>query len=186
MKKHLPLIIGLAVPFLMILFVAVSIYVPSWFANPQYSFIYSVKDNYDGYGDTYSVKNGVVVKETVPYPTSTTPYYGYPNNKYPETKVYLYKYDRETNTTKEISYEDAQKLKLITNRESPDGYVLEQGTSDSGIFEIFGGYDANNPPDWFLRKGAMNKRVTLQFPTAIDTRYYYYNNNFKFLGWIEQ
>jgi hypothetical protein len=185
MKKNLPLVIGLAIPLLMIVFVAVSIYVPSLFAKPEYSFVYAVKDNYDMYGDNYSVENGTIVKKNVPYPTSTDPYYDrYPAPKVPETKSYLFMFDINTKTAKELSFEDAKKLSLIETKNSPDGYELEQGSTDNGVFEIFGGYSAS--PDWFLRKGAMNKRITLQFPPSTDTRYYYYNSNFQFLGWIKK
>lgn len=183
MKKNLPLIIGLAIPLLMIAFVAISIYVPSMLARPAYSFIYSVKDTYDAYGENYYIENGVIVKKTVPYPTST-PAYMYPEKRYPESKAYLYQYDVKNNSAKEISFDEAKKLRLVSSKISPDGYTLDQGSYNNGVFEIFGG-NAGGSPDWYLRKGAVNKKVNLQFPLEGD-RYYYYNNNFRFLGWIEQ
>jgi hypothetical protein len=183
MRKNLPLIIGLAIPLLMIAFVAISIYVPSWFANPQYSFIYTVKDNYNMYGDRYFVQNGAIAKETIPYPVSTDS--RYPTEKYPETKSYLYIFDIKSKTAKEISLDEAKKLSLINDLVSPDGYKLEQGTNDSGVFELFGGYDRYTSK-WYLRNGAMNKEIMLQFPASVSDRYYYYNDNFQFLGWIKK
>ena len=39
MKKHIPLIIGISIPILMILFVAGSIYLPGLFIKPGYNFL---------------------------------------------------------------------------------------------------------------------------------------------------
>lgn len=183
MKKNLPLIIGLAVPVLMIVFIAAAIYLPNLTAHPQYSFIYSARDpyNYNGYGDQYSVKDSKITKETI-NPPKPIPTPGYTPPEYPVTKTYLYIYDAASQTAKEITFEDAQKYTLNNNQTSPDGYSLEQGGRNAGIFDLFGGYDYSKGPEWYLRNGAANKKVNLQFPGS--TSNYYYNSNFQLVGWI--
>ena len=54
-KENIPLAVGLLIPFLMILFIGLSIYLPSLFVKPQYDFIYISG------GDNYSVQKYEVV-----------------------------------------------------------------------------------------------------------------------------
>jgi len=173
MKKNLPLIIGLAIPVLMIVFVAIAVYAPSFFAHPKYSFVFSTGDTYpNDYGDHYSVVNNVITKTTNPYPQNQGIV------KYSPRPINLFVYDAQADTVRSITFEDAQKLKVDVSPKSPDGYVLERGDSNNGIFDIFG--SSQNYNSWFLKNGIISKRIYL---TAMDNSYYYSNYN-QFLGWI--
>jgi len=69
-KKNVSLIVGIAIPILMICLIAVSIYLPLLFAPaPQFNFLYVAGDSYSHYG----VKNGSLVKNEVKYPEHRTP-----------------------------------------------------------------------------------------------------------------
>src|SRR4051812_7664420 len=116
-KQKLPLIIGLAIPVLMILFVAGAVYVPRFFLHPQYDFVYV---NGDYYYRQYSVENGKLIRQVLP----EDPKLYYPKPTQPEK---FFVYDIQTDTSKEISFSDAQKLVLDSNLKSPDGYEVKQG-----------------------------------------------------------
>ena len=65
-KKNIPLVVGLAIPVLMILFVAGSIYIPRLFApEPKFNFVYSSGEDYyyGSLNNYYSVKNGKIVEK---------------------------------------------------------------------------------------------------------------------------
>ena len=91
----------------------------------------------------------------------------------------MFVYDAQKDNVHQITFDVAQKLTVDISPKSPDGYVLERGQNNNGIFEIFGGgnYNYNS---WYLRNGLANKRVYL---TSLDNNYYY-NNYSQFLGWV--
>ena len=80
-KKNIPLILGLSIPILMILFVAGSIYLPGLFVQPKFNFLYAMGDDYY-YGRHYSVQNGRLIKNEVEYPE-------YVGNR-TESSLYIY------------------------------------------------------------------------------------------------
>lgn len=166
-KKNISLIVGIAIPILMIVLIAVSIYLPSLFAPaPQFNFIYVTEDNY-GQNFQFAVENGVLVKREVKYPEHYTP-----------KDARLFIHDVMKNTDQEITFEDAQKLKLDSLLKSPDGYEVVYGSSDYGFFPFFyGGSDYNA---MYLKGHNTSKKLDLQSST--DGRYYYRNR--RFLGWI--
>ena len=164
-KKNVSLIVGIAIPILMICLIAVSIYLPLLFAPaPQFNFLYVAGDSYSHYG----VKNGSLVKNEVKYPEHRTP-----------INPRLFIHDVSKNTDQEISFEEAQNLKLDATAKSPDGYEVVYGSSDYGFFPFFfsGGddYDA-----MYLKGHSTSKKLELQ--SSNDRRYYYRNRHF--LGWI--
>ena len=167
-KKNVSLIIGIAIPIFMIFLIAVSIYLPSLFAPaPQYNFLYVTEDSY-GRGRQYGVENGVLVKYEVKYPEHYTP-----------RAARLFIHDVSSNTDQEVSFEEAQKLKLDANVKSPDGYEVVYGSGEHGFFPFFfsGGYDYNT---MYLKGHNTSKKLELQ--SANDERYYYRNR--RFLGWV--
>ena len=182
MKNKIPLIIGITLPILLIIFVLLMVTLPSVFANPRYQFLYSdaTRDYRYEFGYFYDVSEGKLVK--VPYPA---PYGG--NVKVPEVPVRktnvlepkLFGYDPKVDQSREVSFEEAQKFVLEIGSKSPDGYTLEYGGGHNGIFEIFGGsYEDRNTV--YLKKGFASKKVYLNNPRG---NYYYYDNSF-FLGWV--
>jgi hypothetical protein len=188
MKKNWSLIVGVAIPILMIILVALSIYVPVLFAKPTTKFLYYTSDTYDYYyNDRYAVENGKLV--LIPYKQrDTVEDTRFPSVKDPEVSLeipkavlHLFVYDPVANASQEITFEEGQKLRLESRVESPEGYTLSQGSYGGDIFDLFGGgyHDYNT---WYLQKGTVNKKITLE-QSASGYRYY---NNIQFLGWIIQ
>ncbi|PIW67536.1 MAG: hypothetical protein CO036_02520 [Candidatus Omnitrophica bacterium CG_4_9_14_0_2_um_filter_43_12] len=167
-KKNISLIIGIAIPIFMIFLIAISIYLPSLFAPaPQFNFLYVTEDSY-GQNRQYGVENGVLVKYEVKYPEHYTP-----------RAARLFIHDVSRNTNQEVSFEEAQKLKLDANVKSPDGYEVVYGSSGYGFFPFFfsGGYNYNT---MYLKGHNASKKLELE--SSNDGRYYYRNR--RFLGWI--
>jgi len=167
-KKNISLIIGIAIPIFMIFLIAISIYVPSLFAPaPQFNFLYVTEDSY-GQNRQYGVENGMLVKYEVKYPEHYTPRV---------TRLFIH--DVSRNMDQEVSFEEAQKLKLDANVKSPDGYEVVYGSSEYGFFPFFfsGGYDYNT---MYLKGHNTSKKLELE--SSSDGRYYYRNR--RFLGWI--
>jgi hypothetical protein len=164
-KKNLPLVVALGIPVVLTLVIAFAIYLPGFGAEPSYDFVYAT-GNYYGNGTTYDVVNGKVAEvpgiqyeETMPKPPTYT------------TQVaQLYHYDIETKTSKNITLEEAQAYRLETSRTSPDGYLIQNGSS-SGFFPF---YDRDNYYDQYLVGN--NRRIK----TTISD----YDYDFAFLGWV--
>lgn len=161
-RENTPLIIGLAIPILMILFVAGAIYFPRQFTTvdpPKYDFLYMIRR---GYSDTaYSVRNGHLVKRKIKPPK------GY-NAGHREVKLFVH-YVRE-NQSKEISFEEATKLRLESRRRSPNGFAILSGRRSGGFFPFYARWDYDTR---YLKKEGYTEKLNLE-------DYY----GFSFLGWI--
>ena len=167
-KKNISLWIGFAIPVLMILFVVAAIYLPRVFAEPlNYDFVYMIGDNYYG-GDYYQVQNGTLIKVEQAMPVGSVPT--------PKLQSQFFIYDAQTNTTKEISFDDAVKLKFDSSYESPDGFQVQQGNYSGDFFPFFGGGYNNGI---YLEGGGVSRKINVN--VARDP---YRNQNFQFLGWV--
>lgn len=167
-KKNITLIVGIAIPIFMIVLIAVSIYLPSLFAPvPKFNFLYVTEDNY-GQNRQYGVENGVLLRYEVKYSEHYTP---------KEARLFIH--NVLGNADQEVSFEEAQKLKLDARLKSPDGYEVVYGSGESGFFPFFfsGGYDYNT---MYLKGHNTSKKLDLQ--SSNDGRYYYRGRHF--LGWI--
>ncbi len=163
--KNWSLIVGIAVPILMILFVAVAIYLPGLFNKPSFDFIFAT-NNY--YQSSYTVTGGKVIKLPPPATEKSSPYIAPPI-----TEAKLFYYDIKSNKVSEITLEQANKYSLDTNVESADGYEVTNG-SYGGDFFPFGGsrdYGVYIKGHGFARK------------LNIGNGSYY---DFKFLGWVKK
>lgn len=175
-KKNLPLILGFSIPIIMILFVAVSIYLPGLFINPQYNFLYSTNDNY--YNRTYTVNNGKL--EQIPtlspeYNDYTKPGLVVPNPNYPySSPPRLYIYNVKTGESTPVTFEQAGGLHLDPSTESADGYKIEQGSYDGSFFFGGGGYNRA----YYIVGHNLSKKLNLKS----NDRDYDYSSGF--LGWI--
>lgn len=168
-KKDISLIIGIAIPILMIVFVAASIYLPSLFSpSPKFNFLYVTGDRYYGKYQ-FVVENGKLAKREVKYP-----------EHYNSEVARLYIHDVLKNESKEISFEDAQKLYLDPNKESQDGFEVVYGSYDGGIFSIFFGREDYDTV--YLKGHNVSKKLNL---SSSGNGHYYYYNSFRFLGWLK-
>ena len=126
-KENIPLMVGISIPILMIIFVAISIYVPSLFVQPKTDFLYSVGGDYYS-KDIYSVQNGKIIVQGISYPEKY---------KEPMRNPKLFIYDMVKNESREISLEEAKNLNLNSNNKSPDGFEVVYGRQHYDIFPLF-------------------------------------------------
>lgn len=168
-KKNLSLILGISIPILMILFVAGSIYLPGIFIQPHFNFLYVNRDDYY-YGQQYAVQNGRLVKNEIKQPENG-------NYNPPRGEPKLFIHDVVKNESKEVSFEEAQKLDLDSNIKSPDGFEVVYGSRGGAIFPFFF-YPGTDYNSRYLKGRNVSKKLNIQ----LSESYYY---NFRFLGWIK-
>lgn len=172
-KNNIPLILGMLIPVFMIIFVAVSIYLPALFTQPKYDFLYAAGGDYYLL-NSYAVQNSKLIKNEVNYPAN------YLNSSgLPKAEPKLYVYDMAKNVSREVSFEEAQRLKLNSENISPDGFEVVSGTEDFSIFSIFFSrgdfYGAK-----YIRGHGISKRLNLHK----ENDYWYHN--IRFIGWLIQ
>ena len=141
MKKNLTLIVGLALPIVFILIIAISIAIPKNFVNPAHNFIYTEPVEYYNFKNFFDLEEGKLVLKRNSYFTDEM----LAENSYWIRNVKeapkLYLYDVEKDASYEISFTDAQNYNLVAGPDSPDGYSVTKTYTHVGIFEIFGRYD---------------------------------------------
>jgi hypothetical protein len=171
-KKNWSMQLAVALPVLMIIFVAVSIYVPQlWAPKPQYSFVYVSHDTTNGYAiPQYALRvvDGKVTKETIAIDESIPT-----NVKQPQyTEPHLYIYNTMTRENKSITFEEAQALKLDDRKQSPDDFSVKQTNGYSGPF---GG---DSSPALYIAGHLTSQKLDLR---GVTNPY-----DFSFVGWVIQ
>lgn len=143
-KENISLIVGLALPVILVVLIAGALWIPRASADPQYDFVYLVDGNH--YVDectVFTIIDGTfVIKDKVVRPSPEK--YTEIDRLFQQQKcftddVVFYVHDVSENVSKEISLEELQKIKLDDARVSPDGFTLMGRYRDNGIFDIFGG-----------------------------------------------
>ncbi len=172
-RRNLPLVFGMGIPALLILFVAGSIYLPGLFGpKPHYGFLYATGA---WYGEPYYVADGHVAERdassTVAGAAAPVPY--------PKMNPQLFVYDPVVDANRAISLEDAAKFSLDVSAESPDGFTVVQGNGGGGFFPFF--YRAEDYQTRYLVGHGVSRKLDLQ---GVSAPYSY--GNFLFLGWISQ
>lgn len=169
-KKHITLLVGIAIPILMILFIAGSIYLPALFTQPKFDFLYANSDDYYYYNQyQYAVQNGKLTRSET-HNTSNPDYQ-------PPREVRLYMYDVARNESREISFEAAQYLNLDSSIVSPDGFEVTYGSRGESFFPLFFWSDRDYSTR-YLQGHNVSKKLNLQLSGS-------YYNNFRFIGWIK-
>ena len=169
-KKNFPLYLGLAIPLFMVIFIAISVYLPYLYtAKPQKDFLYCL-DDYYGLKFGYDVTNSKIRK------IERTNSDNFPNRSLETPKLYYH--DTKKNMSREISFEAAEQLVLNGNTFSSDGFEIVNGSSDSWLFPFFyGNYDYRSR---YIKKKGYSQKLNLNL--GIYSNHYY---NFYFLGWVE-
>lgn len=176
-KENLPLIIGLAIPVLMVIVLVAVIYLPRLYIKPTYNFVFAT-GSYPTYQDNatkekteYTVIDGRLTKDisAIVYHFSTY---------YSENSPKFYRYNVTEKKTLPISDKEVMRLSLDPSQTSPDGFVLNYGTQVDNVFEgLFGG--GRDYSQHVLEKGSVSIPITL--PLTDDR----YSSNFHFVGWIK-
>lgn len=164
LKKNFIIILAFALPLILIIIVALSIYLPSFFLSTKYNFIYTSCTEGTNYSycsgnlpKNYSVIGGKLIIST------STP------------RIFLH--DTEKNESREISIEEARALTLNDLLTSPDG-VTVSSNYDRGFGFLFFGTDSSY--GLYLTKGDSSSKLNL----ISQNERYYYPSNFQFIGWI--
>lgn len=195
LKNNIPLVAGLALPVLMIIFVAGAVYSPRLGTpvEPQYDFLYMTQNMGPGRESyIYTVKENKLVRQGNPYylpapepaypgvkPVTTAPA---KDNAEPVDTAKFYIHGVKGNTSREISFKDAEKLSLDSRQTSPDGFEVTRNYGGGGsIFtEIFGGNSSRDYDALYLTGHGAITKLNLQGNSAQP---YYYAPP-QFLGWI--
>lgn len=178
-KKNLPLLLGLAIPVLMIIFVAASIYLPGVFVKPTHNFIYTTEldtythPHYQVDGTTLTLKCAEVPPYTPDPSFKLTPCTA-------ENAGKLFLEDVAANRSSEISYAEAQKLILDSNTQSSDGYQIVSGGSRGVVPFIFEGGDTTGG-GIYIKGHSVSKKLNIQSGLRTDN---YSSPGFLFLGWV--
>jgi hypothetical protein len=177
-QSNVPLLVGVAIPIVMVLLVAGSIYLPGLFIKPTVDFLY-MTDYYDRYACeyVYEVRSGADVHSGSLVRAKSTSYTdpGYVRN---DCTPRFYVYDVQTDTSKEYTFEEAQKLKLDPSRVSPDGFEVVRGGRGGDflfVFDMGGNYDT-----MYLRGHNVSRRLNME---KGNSGYYYYSDT-PTLGWV--
>ena len=176
-KKNLPLIFGVSIPILMILFVALSIYVPQMFVRPQYDFLYLTGNNNcyiapNSNIQVYSVQSGKLIRNILDQQLQACKV-----AQVPELKIYLYSV--ANNKSQEVSFEDVQNLNLSDSAQSPDGFEIVNGNSSGGGFFPFFWGGSSDYDSHYIQGHNVSKKLNVQYSNG-------YYNEFTFLGWVEK
>ncbi|OGX10818.1 MAG: hypothetical protein A2351_00200 [Omnitrophica bacterium RIFOXYB12_FULL_50_7] len=171
-KKHLPLVIGLSLPVLMTLFISGSIYLPKLFApEPKFDFIYSASDNHGWPDVRFTVENGTLRKMEQTYPEQAA------QKDFKTATVVLYRYHIKTNQSERLSFEAAQKLKLVSGEKSPDNFEVVRGDSDGGLGLLYS--RGSSFGDFFLKGHGTARKLNLEKRGS-----FYWNPDGNVIGWI--
>jgi hypothetical protein len=169
MKKHISLIIAIAIPIIMVLTIALTIYIPRSNLVLNSDFVYSVYDGYYSRSFYFSEEQGRIVKLESGIKAEQ-----------PDGLVtpVLYYYEAETESSRTMTETEAMSLSLSSSKTSPDGFIFVGREYNNGfmIFDLFGSdysYDKH-----YIRKGNISKEVRL---TTSPTNYY----NVDFIGWVK-
>src|SRR3989344_1030921 len=175
-KNNITVILAFILPILLVIGIALSAYWPS-FLSTDYDFVYATcddgprtyPDNCDTYLDSlYRVENGKLIAGIIN-----------PTDKHPIPHLFLH--DTKNNESREVYLAEATGFHLSELLTSPDGVSVENAYDRSAdFFPFFGG---SSQYGYYLTKGSKRQKLNL---VGENERNYYYRDNFKFIGWVEQ
>ncbi len=176
-KKHLPLFIGISLPIIFIISMSIVIFAPSLFIKPQFNFLYTSTDIYSNnqtYNAVYEINNGRLELETntaiPPLPS---------NQDFTQNAGPLYRYNVRTNSSHEVSFDEAKNYAIDPGPSSPDGYTVKYEYDNGGLFDLFGGNESFS--GYFIGRGNGKKRLS----GLKNTDQYRYRQDFRLIGWIK-
>ena len=168
------LIIGISIPIIVVISIAILSLAPDNTIKPKYDFLYYFNDSTYSYctnGEAYNVIDQKVgVSDITSKSTECSSY----NTKNDPPKIY--RYNVQNNEHYQISLEDVKKLRVDNNSISPDDLSIQRGDYySSGILDIFGGVNRNYNAISLRDYKNNSKEININI-----SNYY----NFKFIGWI--
>ena len=170
--NRISLIIGLAIPVLVVLFIAASIYLPRWFSTvqpPTYDFDYQT-GSYPS-NTRYRVINQHLTTADSARTPAVDPALVTRNKTSERPRLFLHHVQQ--NRSEELSFDQASNLILDPSQIAPDGYRLEWGTRNDG-FPFF--YSRDSHARYLVKK---HRAIPMNL-IAPDGNYY----SLHFLGWV--
>jgi len=171
---NIPLIFAIAIPFIMVLLVAATIYIPSRFSpQPAYNFIYSVRgERAFAPGESYyvyEVSDGKLIRRQLLYQKDKE--YAPPSA---DRGQKLYLYEVKGDKVSAINFEEAQKFILDDNAISPDSFIIDRGAGRENLFSVlFGGADYNS---FYIRKDSVARKLKILQSS--------YSFDLNFIAWV--
>lgn len=181
MKKHITLIISLAIPVCFVLVLSIIFFVRINSIKPAHNFVYIIDPvdyEYSNSGERIVYKNVYGLKDnkiiSKPKNIKNKP------DEY-ETVIYkeapnLYLYDIKNNTSTIFTFDEAQKLSLTSGPSSPDGYMLNYKQQNQ---DFFGSFDSENRGALYIIKNSAKKEL----PAVAQNNSHY--TTFELIGWVK-
>ncbi|OGY31688.1 MAG: hypothetical protein A3C02_00305 [Candidatus Andersenbacteria bacterium RIFCSPHIGHO2_02_FULL_45_11] len=181
-SAKISLIIGLALPALMVAIIAGLVFLPSKTLHPTTDFIYVVGP-YPSYvtrtGDTTTQHDTTITSGKLTHTTTSYAerdgYTPYPFEKNSAPRFFIH--HTQTDTNDEIPVEEISKLTLSPEKKSPDGFTLAFGKQSYGVFPFFFNGDTNREHAYLSTERA-SKEITLVSDTSVN----YYE--MQLVGWV--
>jgi hypothetical protein len=188
-RENILTVIGLSLPVILILAIALYVFLANKIPNPSQDFIFTIEE-YDPcitYEQTIVVdKNGSMhlekIDHTTQYPgTKENPTYAYEpcqSKVKVEKKVAdVYRYHFANNSVERVSTDDLLNLQIQTGT-SPEGYAVDFGRQYSGPFlpDVFMGSTLDGI---YLHKNNKQRKLEINSVELNAIPY-----NFKIIGWI--
>jgi hypothetical protein len=183
--KPILIFVAFLLPLLFIGVVFISSYIPSARLSTDYNFVYTTcSDGTSPYGyncgnylnSLYEVQNQSLIELPISSSQDSDGDDVLDVDENYQTRLFIH--DTDANTSREITFEEAQALSLRSLITSPDGVAVEWEFSRGNGFFIF--YNTSSSSGYYLTKGNARKSLDL----INDTERYYYRNDFRFLGWV--
>ena len=160
-KENLTLILGVAIPIIMIVLVVLSIFLPTVFTKPKYDFIYATGgDSRYSCKEKYLVSNGTLIKK----------------EGEEDKKLKLYLFYTKKNKSSEIYFQETRMLNIDPNIKSADGFEVVQGSQGNGVFLFF--FSTTDQKTYYIKGNHLSKKLNLELNGSSS-------KNFCFLGWIK-
>jgi hypothetical protein len=195
-KENISLFIALGLPMVLILVVALMSYLPSIISKSEYNFLYT-KDYRseqhfvfrDGQCKSYekyyfvNKEGGIELRDFyISQSSEVDPERELADFCQGSPVVYqeapdLYEFDFKTGQSIKVNPEDISRYKITSTRSSPDGYKVEYRYINNGIFDLFG--SSNNEGFHLTKNNKPVRKLNLEVSNS-----YYYDRNFKWVGWI--
>ncbi|MDA1168792.1 MAG: hypothetical protein O3A36_00450 [bacterium] len=177
------LIVGLAIPVVMVILIALAVLIPGRNINPTTDFIYATgsypsyttRDENTVIQHDLTIKNGILVDATQSYPVANN-YPPYFHEK--ESVPRLFIHNTTENSNKEISLEEAKTLRLSAESKSPDGFTVSFGRRSYGVFPFFFDSGSDDSEHAYLSNQTASKEITLTSGAPKDIY------SFQLVGWI--
>jgi hypothetical protein len=196
MNNKTRIIVGISLPIIVVIVVVIAAVWPRLFFHPKYDFLYTVDSPCGSYysdcsypyryGDgffrwaPYKIVDGKLAKESIPNLTNVAiEQVAKDNFKFAYPPIYRYSVD--TNTFKQLSFDEASQISLLEPGSAPDGTtIINGGYNENLIGAIFGG--RSNGQGLYLKNGSFSKQIIVQ---NASQPYYSYNASFRILGWVK-